>query len=121
MSTSEIISGGEFNCENDAIKAENKLRNITSINNETIFGEIDNRGINIFVTLTYSKLINKENSTIIIGNEKLSNFNDYVNFVALKNGHHDQIGYFLDTNLKPYQLKDEFPIKNIFKILVLII
>ena len=108
----------EFHSVNDAIKAENKLRNITSINNEIIFGEIDNRGINIFVTLTYSKLINKENSTIIIGNDKLSNFNDYVIFVALKNGHHDQIGYFIDTNLKPYQLKDEFPVKNIFKMVM---
>lgn len=103
----------EFESEEDCAVAESKLRNITSRDGVNIFGEVDNRGKDIFVTLTYPDEINKDFSIKLEGKEYTGFFDDVV-FVAIKNGHHDTIGYFIDTQLKPGELEQDFALKKLF-------
>ena len=81
----------EFESEQDLIKAEEAL----------------------FVSLTFSEDIG-DNFSIFLNEKKYEDFRNDVVFVAIKNGHHDSLGYYLDTERKPGQLKDKVPLKNIF-------
>jgi hypothetical protein len=103
----------EFESEEACAAAEWKLRNITSREGINIFGEVNNRGKNIFVSLTYPDEIGEEFSIDLDGKE-YSHFEDDVVFVAIKNGHHDTVGYFLDSQLKPGDLQQDFVLKKIF-------
>jgi hypothetical protein len=58
--------------------------------------EVDNRGADLFVMLTYPREITAATVFNVDGREFRGLFDDVV-FVALKNGEHDGIGYFLDT------------------------
>ena len=58
--------------------------------------EVDNRGETLFVTLAYPREI-AAGCTATFGDTKLENFAGDVVFVAIKNAHHNGIGYFLDT------------------------
>ena len=80
---------------------------LVSISITKLFGVIDNRGLSLFVTLTYDQEI--KSSTIVEQNNiKLSL---HVAFVAIKNGHHDERGFiFSETDLK---LKNGTNIKDL--------
>ena len=52
----------------------------------------------MFCTLTYSKEI--KNGKLFTSSKHRINFYDYVNFVAIKNGIHDKLGYFYMTDNK---------------------
>ena len=80
-----------FDTEEQALEAEQQLSNVL-VNNETkLFGEIDNRGKDIFVVLTYPSEITNETTITYSGNQlKLS---DLVTFVAIKNGEHQSKGF----------------------------
>jgi hypothetical protein len=88
----------DFSSNNDALTAEKKLRSIY-LNNKQVF-TIDNRGNSLFIELTFDENV-KENSLVYIG-DNFSNIDlyNYVSFVAIKNGEHDGIGYFIDTERK---------------------
>jgi len=58
--------------------------------------QVDNRGVDLFVTLTYPREIST-GFEITVGGETLSGLDQDVIFVALKNGQHNGTGYFLDT------------------------
>ena len=103
----------EFESEQDLIEAEEALSNIKSIRGDNIFSEVDNRGGDLFVSLTFSEDIG-DNFSIFLNEKKYEDFRNDVVFVAIKNGHHDSLGYYLDTERKPGQLKDKVPLKNIF-------
>ena len=62
-----------FDTEEQALEAEQQLSNVL-VNNETkLFGEIDNRGKDIFVVLTYPSEITNETTITYSGNQlKLS-------------------------------------------------
>jgi len=55
---------------------------------------------------------------IFLNGNKYENFENDVVFVAIKNGHHDGLGYYLDTVRKPGELKANMPLKNIFSFVI---
>lgn len=58
--------------------------------------DVDNRGDSLFVMLTYPKDI-AIGFGFVVDNEHFANLRRHVNFVAIKNGEHDGIGYLVDT------------------------
>jgi hypothetical protein len=85
-----------FDTEEQALKAEQHLSKILVNNEVNLFGEIDNRGKDIFVVLTYPSEITDK--TMISYSEKKSKLSNLVTFVAIKNGEHQSKGfaYFSD-------------------------
>lgn len=85
----------EFENEADAFEAQRILESYeASVDNEKIFA-IDNRGKSLFVELTYSNDI--KDDFVIKGYHAIKNFKSMVSFVAIKNGEHNTLGYFADT------------------------
>lgn len=74
-----------------ALIAEHKLKRLVVNDEDPLFGEIDNRGETLFVTLTYHREV-EECTTIKIDNQEVL-LRRFVNFVALKNGEHFGQGY----------------------------
>lgn len=106
----------KFDNAGDAKNAQEKLASYTSANGSQIFN-IDNRGDDLFIELIYSKDID---DTFYIKSEseniKIDNFKKYISFVAIKNGQHDGIGYFLDTaHKKP--VEKTIPLTQVFHII----
>jgi hypothetical protein len=96
-----------FDSVNSALDAETKLKSILVNNEYILFDEIDNRGKDLFVVLSYPYEINED--TFISINDTKINLEKYVVFVAIKNGMHDQKGYAYFSpafdSLKPKNLK----------------
>jgi hypothetical protein len=86
----------EFEGEADCAFAESKLASCVAEDGVKIFEEIDNRGSSLFVTLTYPNDIAEETSIRFDGGV-IPHFKEKAGFVAIKNGHHDGIGYLVDT------------------------
>ena len=85
-----------FDSEKQALEAEQQLSKIITNNGVKVFEEIDNRGKDIFVVLTYPSEITDKTTISHLGKE--SNLGDLVTFVAVKNGEHQSKGfaYFSD-------------------------
>jgi hypothetical protein len=80
----------------DASDAQCKLADIVTRDGIQIFGEIDNRGSDLFVTLSYEDEISTE-TEVLIDNEWASFYDDVV-FVAVKNGDHEGRGFAFFTD-----------------------
>ena len=104
-----------FESEREASIAENILLSVKSIDNESIFTEIENRGTSLFVVLGYPKEIT--NNFIIISNGKKLNFYNEVVFVGLKNGMHNSKGFIYLDNSFEKKYDDGFNIKLIHEII----
>ncbi|MDB4828642.1 hypothetical protein OAH56_00050 [Gammaproteobacteria bacterium] len=89
-----------FDTEEQASNAEQLLLKILVNNEVRLFGEIDNRGKDIFAVLTYPLEITDK--TLIYYSGKESQLIDLVTFVAIKNGEHQSKGfaYFSDGALE---------------------
>lgn len=74
-----------------AVEAENKLSCLLVDDEIPLFGEIDNRGHELFVVLTYSREID-DSTTVRIDGVAVS-LKQFVNFVAIKNGGHNPNGF----------------------------
>lgn len=85
----------EFENEQQAKIAQNILASVRVDDDTPLFGEIDNRGITLFVTLTYSQEITTAQH-YHLGNCKFPLLPD-VNFVAIKNGMHQEEGFAFFT------------------------
>jgi hypothetical protein len=85
-------------CRNaeQAAQAHARLAGATSNVDGLPLFEVDNRGADLFVTLTYPREISPGFAFTIAG-ESFSGLDRDVVFVALKNGQHNGTGYFLDT------------------------
>jgi len=85
-----------FDTTEQALKAEQQLSKILVNNKIKLFEEIDNRGKDIFVVLTYPSEITNKTMISYLGKE--SPLVDLVTFVAIKNGEHQSKGfaYFSD-------------------------
>ena len=105
-----------FENEREASIAENILLSVKSIDNESIFTEIENRGTSLFVVLGYPKEIT--NNFIIISNGKKLNFYNEVAFVGLKNGMHNSKGFIYLDNSFEKKYNDGFNIKLIHGIIL---
>lgn len=82
----------------DAVHAERSAEILKSAAHEdgTSLFEIENRGSDLFVSLTYPKEI-KPTCRFVVRGRAFDGLHQNVVFVALKNGEHDGVGYFVDT------------------------
>jgi len=107
----------EFDSDDDLIVAQKTLLNVKSSEGDLIFSEVNKDRGDLFVSLTFPGDI-KDDFYIFLDNVKYENFKNDVTFVAIKNGHHDGLGYYLDTAKKPGELQDKMPLKNIFSLIM---
>ena len=97
-----------------------KLKKIMIMsNNEKLkaFEIIEKRVSSIFVTLTFSKELYKESYFFMEGENKKISCIENVEFVAIKNGIHNSIGY-LFTNIRNLIIHDKMHVKDVFKLIV---
>ncbi len=80
-----------------AAAAAERLGTVRASDGQPLF-EVDNRGTDLFVMLTYPTDIGPELS-VVMGNINLGPLRPLVSFVAIKNGAHNGIGYFSDSGL----------------------
>jgi hypothetical protein len=86
----------EFENVQQAHAAEDLLAEVRVVgDNEPLFGEIDNRGASLFVTLTYPKEITAQ-TQYQVGERKAALLPE-VSFVAIKNGMHQEEGFAFFT------------------------
>ena len=79
----------------EAARAAQQLAAIRAADGRPLF-EVDNRGADLFVMLTWPDDIGPD-FEYQIGNAPVRGLRDDVAFVAIKNGSHNGIGYMLDT------------------------
>jgi hypothetical protein len=95
-----------------AARAEVRLAGAIAADGAPLFA-IDNRGSDLFVELVYAGEISP-GFTFSIDGETFAGLDRDVAFVALKNGRHNGIGYFLDSAASPDSLPaPEFPLAEI--------
>lgn len=87
-------------CESpeQARQAQARLSAAVAADGRELFS-VDNRGSDLFVMLTYPGEINS-GTRFSIGERQYSALDRDVAFVALKNGEHNGIGYFLDSETR---------------------
>lgn len=100
-------------CESqeDAAVAERRLASAMADDGTVLF-EVDNRGTDLFVMLTYPRDVG-DGFAFRIGADEYAMSRKDVAFVALKNGEHSGIGYFLDTGGRFEPHHDAFDLKRI--------
>lgn len=84
-----------FQDKEQAKIAENRLNTVLSEDGVRLF-DVDNRGSDLFVTLSYPNDI-PPGFHIQVDKTLIPNFRQMVNFVAIKNGQHNGMGYLVDT------------------------
>lgn len=81
----------------DSSKAEICMKRLGRMrlarDNVPLFGEIENRGNSLFVTLTYPNEILANDAAVIEGVTEMADFGSQVAFVAIKNGMHASKGF----------------------------
>jgi hypothetical protein len=85
-----------FDTPEQAIKAQQQLSKILVNNEIKLFENIDNRGKDIFVVLTYPSEITDKTKIFYSGKQSL--LMDLVTFVAIKNGEHQSKGFAYFSN-----------------------
>jgi hypothetical protein len=101
-------------CQTDAqaMEAGKRLAAAISRDGRPIFA-VDNRGTDLFVELAYDSEIGSGFEFTIDG-ETFGGLDRDVAFVALKNGRHNGIGYFLDSAAKAgTRAAGEFPLAQV--------
>lgn len=106
-----------FENEKLALIAQEKLGAIKVNGEERLFGLIDNRGSELFITLTYPNEI-KDEAYISIGTRKI-NLKEETVFVAIKNGMHSEKGYaYFSKNIKKFSPPENSHVSNIHKSII---
>lgn len=87
----------EFSSDQNAKKAEEILNSFIMEKDKAKVFKVDNRGSSLFVELIYSSDIRDGYSIRSTIDKELSitNFKKHISFVAIKNGEHNGIGYFV--------------------------
>ena len=88
MTRDFLVSCGS---ERDAEVVADELGKVVTRDGVRLFGEIDNRGADVFVVLDYSREITTNTEVLI--RERWVKLIDEVVFVAVKNGQHEGRGY----------------------------
>jgi hypothetical protein len=101
----------EFSNAEQAAGAQLILESVRDDNNVTFF-EVDNRGSSLFISFVYPNEIRADTRARYL-NGDIADLHERVAFVALKNGHHVPMGYFIDTGQKSAQ-SGEVPVTKIF-------
>jgi hypothetical protein len=107
----------EFDDYQDLISAKGLLSKIESKDGEKIFKELDDRGNDLFVSLTYDKDIT-ESFSLYLNSSEYKDFRNDVAFVAIKNGHHHGTGYYLDSFKSSKEPKEDIPLQDLFKVVM---
>lgn len=111
MSRDFLVEFGSFD---DSKDAENILNEYSSLSDGVKIFSVDNRGKSLFIELTYPSDI--DDSFCIKGKNIVSNFKEYVAFVAIKNGEHNGIGYVVDSDNR---IKDKtIKLKHLYNYLI---
>ena len=79
--------------------------------------EVDNRGASLFVTLGYAREI-REGFVARFGDIAIEDFAREVVFVAIRNGHHNGIGYFLDSSTRAVPDGETIPLTELWQRMV---
>jgi hypothetical protein len=103
----------EFENVHDALAAQNLLEMIRVDDGDVpLFGEIDNRGTSLFVTLTYANEVTAS-TNYCVGDRRLPLLPD-VCFVAIKNGMHQEEGFaFFTPGIAAYAPADKSHVANL--------
>jgi hypothetical protein len=99
-----------------AKKAEELLLSGRAPDGEPLF-EVDNRGDTLFVTLSYPHEI-KPVFEARFSSVSLGDFLKETIFVAIKNGRHNGIGYFLDTGARSAPDAEPIPLTDLWRRMV---
>jgi hypothetical protein len=94
-----------------AATGERMLRSVVSSGGDALF-EVDNRGNEVFVTLVYSHDVGP-NFTFLVGKDAYPDLKSHLAFVAVKNGEHSGIGYFVDTGARFLSSSASVPLESI--------
>ena len=94
-----------------ASRAEAHLATVTAADGTPLF-EVDNRGTDLFVMLSFPRDIPNDMG-FLVGGKEMKDLRSHVAFVALKNGEHDGIGYFVDTGRRLDPDASPFPLSSI--------
>jgi hypothetical protein len=78
-----------------ALATEQRLMSVRGDDGVHLF-EVDNRGSDLFVSLSYANDV-PEDFGFYIGPERFDRLRREIDFVAIKNGEHNGIGYLIDT------------------------
>jgi hypothetical protein len=97
--------------EDEARAAQARLESMRAVDGTAIF-EVDNRGRDLFVMLTYPNEIPK-GFKIFANTETFNSFEEDVALVGIKNGHHHAEGYFLDSGVEKKDLPNSFPLADL--------
>lgn len=95
----------------EAAVAEQRLTSAVAADGIALF-EVDNRGTDLFVMLTYPREIGPR-FVCRIGADEYAMSSEDVAFVALKNGEHSGIGYFVDSGSHLQPARDAFELKSL--------
>lgn len=96
----------------EALRAESLLDRVVADDGAPLF-TIDNRGRDLFVEFAYPKNI-EAGTGWRLDNRHFNELKSHVAFVAIKNGEHDGIGYFIDTGGRAAP-GDRFPLADLPK------
>ncbi len=109
----------EFSSIEDAKNAERRLRSLViGSSQRSMFEDVDNRGLSLFVTLTYPNEILETDYICLPNNEKLL-VRPMVNFVAIKNGMHSGEGFtIISGGLKGTSFKNGSHVKDINSVIL---
>lgn len=95
----------------EAETAQSVLEDVRASNGSCLF-EVDNRGRDLFVMLIYSHDIKRQES-FNVGGRTVGSLRAHVTFVAIKNGEHDGVGYFMDTGRCLNPVEQLFPLREV--------
>jgi hypothetical protein len=104
-----------FASEADASEGERILLSAKASDGQNLFF-VENRGSEIFSMLVYPNAI-EPGFTISANGVQYQSFEKDVAFVAIKNGQHNGIGYFVDTGWNERSIGQRFPLKDTFRII----
>ncbi len=104
----------EFASAEQALAAQQRLEQVRIAGTgQALFGDIDNRGDSLFVTLTYPSEIDE--SVMFEVNGRSHPLAPHVAFVAIKNGMHQSKGFaFFTPGLAPYAPADGQHVKELY-------
>jgi hypothetical protein len=97
-------------------RVEAILRSVRAVNGEALF-EVDQRRDSLFVTLSYPHEISQGFETFV-GEKRIEDLEKQVVFVAIKNGRHNGIGYFLDTGARAAPGAAPIPLTDLWQRMV---
>lgn len=97
----------------EAREAQAILESATASGDGVSLFSVDNRGCDLFVMLEYPGPVD-ESLVYTVGGCEYRDLSEDVAFVAIKNGQHNGVGYFLDTGVRPDEVPDAIPLANLF-------